>query len=134
MKYSNWIGLAAAIIIIICCYLNWLCVPTVHLTIGGMSASGKHNFGRPGLMPIFFSVLAAINFLLPFVWAKRTNIFVTGFCVAWGVRNYFLLSRCYSGECPQLLPAFYIMLAASLLMLAMSFVPDIKVKQKPLAK
>ncbi|TAH01109.1 MAG: hypothetical protein EAZ16_12305 [Sphingobacteriales bacterium] len=134
MKYSNWIGLAAAIIIIVCCYLSWLYVPTVHLTIGGMSATGKHNFGRPGLLPLFLSVVAAINFLLPFIWAKRTNIFITGFIVAWAVRNYLLMSRCDNGDCPQLLPAFYIMLVASFLTLAMSFVPDIKVKQKPLTK
>jgi hypothetical protein len=128
MKYSKWVGFLAAIIIIIACYMPWIIVPSIGLQIGGMSASGKHNFGRPGLMNCILSVIAVIMFLLPFIWAKRTNIFIVAFNIAWAARNYILLSKCYGGECPELKPGLYLLLAASVLMMVAAFVPDVKMK------
>lgn len=130
MKYSKWIGVAAVIVVIVICYRAWVYIPSAQLTIGGMSATGKHNFGKPGLMNIFCSIGAGILFLLPAIWAKRTNIFFSGFNIAWAIRNYMLLSRCYNGECPEKTSALYILLAASALMLIMSFLPDITIREE----
>ena len=80
-------------------------------------------------MNIICSVGAGILFLLPAIWAKRTNIFFCGFNIAWAIRNYLLLSRCYSGECPEKKAALYILLAASAVMLVMSFLPDVEIKE-----
>jgi len=95
-----------------------------------MSSVGKHNFGRPGLMNIFCSVGAALFFLLPRIWAKRTNVFFCGFNIAWSIRNMILFSRCYAGDCPEKTASLYIILAASAVMLLMSFIPDIAVQQE----
>jgi len=130
MKYSKWVGLLAAIAIIAVCYLPWVYVPQVNLEIGGMYASGPQNFGRPGLMNCILSVVAIILFLAPFIWAKRTNIFVVAFNIAWAVRNYLLLSRCYGGECPEKKTGLYLLLLASLVMMAAAFVPDIAIKEE----
>ena len=127
MKYSKWIGLLAAVSILIVCYQTWIYVPSVHLEIGGMSASGKQNFGRPGLVNMIMTIGSVIMYLLPFIWAKRTNIFFCAFNIAWAVRNYILLTKCYGGDCPSIKPALYLLLLASLIMLLMSFAPDIKV-------
>ena len=129
MKYSKWIGVAAVIVVIVICYRPWVYVPSARLTIAGMFASAQHNFGKPGLMNIICSVGAGILFLLPAIWAKRTNIFFCGFNIAWAIRNYLLLSRCYSGECPEKKAALYILLAASAVMLVMSFLPDVEIKE-----
>jgi len=130
MKYSAWIGLLAAIAVIVACYLPWVYVAQVRLEIGGMYATGPQNFGRPGLMNCILAVAAVVLFLLPFIWAKRTNIFVTALNIAWAVRNYILLSRCYGGDCPIKKTGLYLLFAASVIMLLAAFVPDIKIKQE----
>jgi hypothetical protein len=132
MKYSKWIGLAAAIIVVLVCYTPWIYVPSVQLQIGGMSANGKQDFGKPGIINIGCSVAAAIFFMLPQVWAKRANIFFCGFNIAWAARNYILLSRCYGGDCPVKKTGLYILLAASAIMLLMAFIPDTAVKEERL--
>ncbi|HTL07504.1 MAG TPA: hypothetical protein VL307_04570 [Chitinophagaceae bacterium] len=130
MKYSKWIGLLAAITVVIVCCTVWVVVPSAGLTIGGMSSVGKHNFGRPGLMNIFCAAGAALFFMLPRIWAKRTNVFFCGFNIAWSIRNFILFSRCYAGDCPEKTASLYILLAASAIMLLMSFVPDISIQQE----
>jgi hypothetical protein len=130
MRYSKWIGLLAAVTVLIICYQPWIYVPFVQLEIGGMYASGKQNFGRPGLVNMIMTGASVMMFLLPFIWAKRTNIFLCAFNIAWAFRNYILLTKCYAGDCPVIKPGLYILLLASLLLLAMSFVPDIKITEE----
>jgi len=130
MRYSAWIGLLAVVAVVIACCSTWIYIPSVNLTIGGLFASGPQNFGKPGLMNIVFSTAAAIFFLLPKVWAKRSNIFVCAFNFAWAVRNYILLSRCYMGDCPVKQTGLYALVTAAAVMLLMAFLPDTDVKQE----
>ncbi|MEO5681538.1 MAG: hypothetical protein ABIQ88_02795 [Chitinophagaceae bacterium] len=130
MKYSKWIGLLSVIVVIVICHTVWVYVPSVQLEIGGMFSSGKQNFGKPGLMNIICSAGAGILFLLPQIWAKRTNIFFCGFNIAWAIRNYIILSRCYGGECPEKKMSLYILLVASACMLLMAFIPAIEIKEE----
>jgi hypothetical protein len=130
MKYSKWIGLLSVITVIIACFTTWAYVPSAQLQIGGIFSNGKQNFGKPGLMNIICSAVAAIWFLLPQVWAKRANIFFCGFNIAWAVRNYILLSRCYSGECPVKKTGLYLLVVFSGVMLLMSFMPDVEIKDE----
>ena len=134
MKYSKWLGLLAAVIIIVCCYLPWISVPAAHLEIAGMWASAPHNFGKPGLVNLVCSVVAALFFLVPLVWAKRTNIFIVGLNLAWALRNFILLGKCYNGDCPEKKIALYILVGASVLMLLMSLFPDVEVSEKETTK
>ena len=127
MKYSKWIGCIAVLVVLVVCYMPWIYVPAVHLEIGGMVSNGKHNFGKPGLMNMICSVGAAALFLIPRIWAKRTNIFFCGFNIAWAVRNYIMLSRCYGGDCPEKKIGLYLLVAAAAIMLLMSLMPDVSV-------
>ena len=129
MKYSKWIGLLSAVTVIVTCCVAWIYVPSVQLKIGGLFANGKQNFGKPGVLNVFCSLGAIAWFLLPMVWAKRTNIFFCGFNMAWSVRNYILLTRCYGGDCPEKQTGLYVLVIASALMLLMAFMPDIAVKE-----
>jgi hypothetical protein len=126
MKYSNWLGFAAALTIIAVCYTTWVYIPSVKGEIGGMQSNFKHNFGRPGMLHLVFAGLSAIFFMLPFVWAKRTNIFITGFNMAWAIRNYIVLTKCYGGDCAEKKPGLYLLLVATALLLLMSLLPDLK--------
>jgi hypothetical protein len=128
MKYSSWIGLAAAITIIILCFTTWIYVPSVQLAIGGMQSSGKNNFGRPGMLHLFLTGVVAILFILPRTWAKRTNIFFTGLNMAWAVRNFIVLTKCYAGECPEKKWTLFLLMIASVIMLLMSMLPDLELK------
>ena len=102
----------------------------MHLQIGGLFSTGHHNFGKPGIINIICSAGAAVWFVLPALWAKRTNIFFCGFNIAWAIRNFILLGRCYEGDCPVRQPALYLLLIASCLMLLMAFVPDVPVTEE----
>ncbi|MEP7277376.1 MAG: hypothetical protein ABI813_01925 [Bacteroidota bacterium] len=130
MKYSTWLGLFSVIAVVLACYRPWVYIPAAQLEIAGMYASASQNFGKPGLINLICSIGAGILFLVPQVWAKRANIFFCGFNIAWAIRNYVLLSRCYMGDCPIKKVGLYVLLIASAIMLFMSFIPDVKIKDE----
>jgi len=129
MKYSQLIGIIATLALVITCYQPWVYVQSKDLLITGMHAPGT-NFGRPGLMHVILSVVMIVFFALPKAWAKRINIFVATFNLAWAIKNYIILSTCYVGECPQKKIAIYLLLALSILILLMTFFPKIKLTEE----
>jgi hypothetical protein len=131
MKYSKWIGLVAAVLVIVSCYMVWIDVPSVSLEIGGMHSSGKQNYGRPGLLNLIMAVMAILFFLLPYIFAKRANIFIGAFNIAWSMRNFILLSKCYGGDCPIRKTGLYLLMGASLVLMVMTFLPDLEIGQNP---
>src|SRR4051794_6934849 len=124
MKYSNYIGSITAVILISFCFLPWAYIDTIHATITGMRAEHT-NFGRPGLLHICFSVLSIVFFLVPAVWAKRTNLFIGAFNFAWSIRNYLVITQCEVGECPHKQLGIFSIVFFSGLLLVMTTVPDI---------
>jgi hypothetical protein len=127
MKYSNYAGVIAAIALIACCFVPWVYIDSIKTTITGIRAEHT-GFGRPGLLHIIFSAFSIILFLVPAVWAKRTNLFVGAFNLAWSIRNFLLISHCELGECPQRLFGIYAIIPLSGLLLLMTMLPDIKLK------
>jgi hypothetical protein len=130
MKNSKWIGLLSVIMVIVVCFMPWIYIPSVGLRIGGLFANGNQNYGKPGIINIICSAGAAIFFLLPQIWAKRTNIFFCGFNMAWSIRNFILLGRCYMGDCPVKQTGLYVLVIASAIMLLMSLIPDVEIKDQ----
>ena len=45
---------------------------------------------------------------------------------AWAVRNYFVLSQCEAGDCPERQPALYFVALSSVVMLVAALFPDVK--------
>ena len=127
MKYSNYIGVVVAILLIGVCFTPWVYIESVHTTVSGLGAANT-NFGRPGLINIVLAVLAIILFIIPTMWAKRLNLFVCAFNFAWSVRNYLLITQCEMGECPEKKWGIYALVLLSVLLLVLSFLPKIKVK------
>jgi len=129
MRYMKWIGLAAAIMLVVSCFIPWVFVEGKSITISGVDSGGS-AYGKPGY---FHFVLAAFflafNFI-PRVWAKRTNFLIVALNIAWAIRNYFIISACYAGDCPEKKAGIFLMLLASLLMLVAALFPDIKLKEK----
>lgn len=124
MKYSQSVGIAAALTLIVVCFLPWSFIASEQLTVSGMKATGT-NFGRPGLFNIFLCVIIAVMFTVPAIWSKRTNVFLAALNLAWSFRNYLLVSACMMGECPQKQPALFALVGLALVIQLMTLLPQI---------
>jgi hypothetical protein len=129
MRYIKWIGLAAALLLIISCFTPWVIVLSKNITISGIDGGGS-NFGKPGYFNLLMAVFFIIFHFIPRVWAKRANLVVVALNTAWAVRNFFVLSFCRGGECPEKQTGLYLMLFASLLILVAGLFPDMKLPKK----
>ena len=122
-------GLLAAVVLIISCFLPWLYINAINVTITGMETTGT-SYGKPGFLHIIFSVFFIAFTLIPRLWAKRSNILVVALNIAWAMRNFFILSTCQAGECPDRKTGIYLMLISSAIMLVSALFPDMKVTVK----
>lgn len=129
MKYSQWIGIGAAILVMVACYLPWMEIPTLQKVVTGMDSNGT-NLGKPAKLNLIFCVISIIFYLLPKIWAKRINIIICLLAVAWAVRNFLLYARCEMGTCPEREFGLYLLLFGNIVMLAMALFPDLKVAPK----
>ena len=62
MKYSQWIGSAAAIILVMACFFPWTWHPDLHRNFTGFF-SEANNYGKPGWVFTFFAIPAIFFFL-----------------------------------------------------------------------
>jgi hypothetical protein len=129
MRYIKWIGLAAALLLIASCFIPWVVIPSRSITISGIDG-GLSNFGKPGYFNLLMTGFFLLFHFIPRVWAKRTNLLVVALNTAWAVRNFFVLSFCAGGECPEKQAGLYLMLLASLVMLVAGLFPDMKLPRK----
>ncbi len=124
MKYSQLLGIIAALTIIAICYMPWVFIASNNIVVTGLDA-GLTDFGRPGLMNIFLACVSVVFFAIPKIWAKRANVFIATLNFAWSIRNFILLTTCQAGECPEKQAGLYLLLIAAFTMLLMTFFPKI---------
>ena len=105
-------------------YLPWVYIESKQITVTGLHAAGT-NFGKPALLSLVLGTAAVILFLLPYVGAKRANLFFCALNLAWAIRNFTILSSCRQGDCPEKEMGLYLMLVASIIMMAASLFPDV---------
>jgi hypothetical protein len=129
MKYSQRIGIVAVIAIMGICFSPWSYIASKQITVSGFAAIGT-NFGKPGLLNFSFCVLMLVMFVVPAIWAKRTNVFLAAMNLAWAVRNYLLLSSCMMGECPEKKWGLYLLVFLSVVIQLMALLPKLNVKNK----
>ena len=127
MKYSNYIGVIAAVALIAFCFMPWVYIESIKTTLTGLE-TGRTNFGRPGLIHIVLAGLSIIFFLTPKAWAKRANLFVVSLNFAWSIRNFFFITQCELGECPQKKAGIYAVIFLSLLIFLMGLLPKMTIK------
>jgi hypothetical protein len=124
----KWIGLLAALASISACFMPWVFIESKNITVSGIDSTGT-SFGKPGY---FHFVLAAFYLFFHFtnrIWAKRLNLLVSVLNVGWAVRNYFLISACAGGECPEKKVGLYLVLVSSVLMLVAALLPQMKLPE-----
>jgi hypothetical protein len=129
MKFSQWIGILAAIVLIISGFMNWTWYPDIHKYFTGF-VSENNIYGKPGKIFIYFSSVAIIFFAIPRIWAKRWNVFICTLILAFAIRTFILYTACYSGVCPVKQPGIWIMVVSTAVMMLCSLLPDLKLKEK----
>ena len=122
MRYSTWIGIGAVLLLAAACVMPWVLIPSKQLIISGIDASGT-RYGKPGYLHLLLGFFYLLFTLVPAVWAKRANLLVVAFNLAWTIRNFLILSLCRGGECPQRLIGLYLLAMASILMLIAALLP-----------
>ncbi len=131
MKYSQQIGIIASALVIAICFLPWVEVPSLHLTLNGIH--GKVNdgltFGTQIKAHSFFCIIMIALFLIPKLWAKRTNIFFAVLHLGWAIKNYIIFSMCRQGECPEIKPALYLLVTLAVIIQFMTFLPNLEIKE-----
>ncbi len=128
MKYSQIIGVGLCILLISFSFIPWVYIPSIDKNVSGMMTEGT-NFGKPAIINIFFTIISLILFLVPKLWAKRLNLFIAALNLAWTIRNFFVVSSCFAGECPEKQFGLYAVIVLSIGILAMATLPKIPVKR-----
>lgn len=122
MRYTTGIGIAAALLLALACTMPWVLIPSKQLIISGIEASGT-RYGKPGYLHLLLGSFFLVFTLIPALWAKRANLLVVAFNMAWTIRNFLILSLCRGGECPERLTGLYLLVLASILMLIVALFP-----------
>jgi len=129
MRYMKWVGLVAVILLGVSCFLPWVIIPSKNIIVSGVDSTGT-NFGKPGYTHFVLSFFFVIFHIVPKLWAKRVNLLIVALNIAWAIRNYFIITMCREGECPQKQIGLWLVMLASVLMLIAALFPDIKLKEE----
>jgi hypothetical protein len=125
MKYSNYIGIAAAIVLMIACFLPWAYYPDLDKNFTGFF-SENNNYGKPGKVFFFFAITIIILAIIPRVWAKRANQFIGVLVIAYAIKTFILFTSCYSGVCPEKKIGLWVMMLSCIVMLIATMLPNLK--------
>ncbi len=128
MKYSQVLGIIAAIVLMLSGLLKWTWYPDIKEYFTGFY-SYNNTYGRPGIAFIVLAIIAITFYLVPRIWAKRWNVFFCSIILAFAVRTFITFSSCYRGICPERQAGIWIMLASAILMMAAALLPDLKLKK-----
>jgi hypothetical protein len=66
--------------------------------------------------------------LLNKIWSIRTAFFISAFNIAWGIRNFIVISACSGGLCPEKHTAIYVILIGPLGLIALTSFIEVKAK------
>jgi hypothetical protein len=129
MRFMKWVGLFALALLVVSCFLPWVVISSQNITVSGVEATGT-NFGKPGYTHFLLGSFFLLFHFIPRLWAKRCNLLIVALNIAWAIRNFFIISMCREGECPQKQIGLWLVLIASALMLLAALFPDIELKEE----
>jgi hypothetical protein len=123
MKWLKRLGLAAAALGIVACFLPWAYYPDLQKSFTGFQTE-QNIYGKPGGVLTFLFVCCAVFLLIPRIWAKRLNLIFAGLLVAYCVKCYLLFTACYRGNCPVKEGGMFILLLSAALVMLAALLPD----------
>lgn len=131
MKYSQQIGVIAAIGVVISCFLPWISLPNSQIVLNGFNGKVNENltFGSPYKAHAFFCIVSTVCFLVNKVLAKRINMFFALINISWAFKNFILYRLCRP-ECPTTKYGLFLLVFFAIIMLVMSLLPPLKIDKK----
>jgi hypothetical protein len=133
MKYSQWIGVLASVMLAVACFMHWTWYPDLQKYFSGFYSEGN-LYGRPGKGLIFFAAIAVVFYLVPKLWAKRWNMIVCCILLGFAIRTFIVFGTCYRGICPERQFGIWLMLGSTIVMLLATLLPDLKVSDSSAPK
>ena len=133
MKYYKVIGLFSCIGLVVSCFLPWAYYPDLHKSFSGFF-SEQNVYGKPGIAFTFFAIISVILLFINTIWAKRTLIFVAALNLGYLLKTYVIYTSCYKGYCPEKQYGIYFLIISSVVLLLISFFPDLKVSDNEKAE
>jgi len=125
MKYYKVIGLLACVGLVASCFLPWAYYPDLNKSFTGFFTE-KNIYGKPGVAFTFFAVVSLVLIFVNKLWAKRTLIFFAALNLGYFLKTYVIFTSCYKGYCPQNEYGLYCVMISSVVLLLVSFFPDLK--------
>ena len=122
-----FLGITAAIALLIACFIPWAYYPDLDKTFNGFFSEGN-AYGKPGKVFIFLAVVSIALFIIPKIWAKRFNMLVVALTIAYAVKSYVLFTACYRGICPDKKFGIFLILISSVIMMIAAVTPDLKLR------
>ena len=125
MKYSKYIGIVAALVMVAACFMPWTFYPDLGKTFNGFF-SQENAYGKPGILLSILAGIAIILFVVPRVWAKYWNIFFSAICFTYAIKSFILFAGCYPKGCPEKLIGIWLMMASASVLLLCALFPEMK--------
>ena len=85
MRTMHWVGLFAAILLVIACFMPWVTIRNLGEVSGWKAPQG---FGKPAGFHFFFLILFLSTFFINNISAKYIAILAGVLNIAWAFRNY----------------------------------------------
>ncbi|MEO6818327.1 MAG: hypothetical protein ABI266_09130 [Ginsengibacter sp.] len=129
MKHYKIVGLAAALLLVISCFLPWAYYTDIDKHFTGFFTY-QNMYGKPAKAFIFLAVVSLVLIYVNKIWAKRTLLFLSAVTIAYTIKTFVLFTSCYSGVCPQKEYGLYLLIISVVGLVVASVFPDIKLIEK----
>lgn len=94
-RISYITGIIACLLMAVACYLPWIHITSIQETMNGFNvrpfATGN-NYGKAGKFIMILTSLIFTGMLLPKIWAKRLNLFLSALLLAFVLRTYVIFT------------------------------------------
>ena len=121
-RHTPWISLAAYLLLVVSCFMPWTYHADLDKHFTGFF-SEANTYGKPAKMLLTLGGLCAIFSLFPMLWGKRTALFIAGLNFAYAIKTFLVYGSCYRGYCPEKKAGLFLMLAATVVLMAASMFP-----------
>jgi uncharacterized membrane protein len=90
-----YLGLFAAFLLLLSCFLPWTSYPYVNLTFNGFNVerfvTGNY-YGKAGYPIVVLTIITTLLFLVRKLWAKRVAVFISALLFAYIIRTYIIFT------------------------------------------
>ncbi len=128
-KLLHYFACITSLALIFVCFIPWVHYNSINETFNGYNvkkfASGVY-YGRAGLVITIFVIVSLVLMQLPFIAAKRANMFVCAMLVAYTIRTYVIFTgSLFNGEVTKL-AGIYLIVLLSVILVVCSIFPYLK--------